>query len=570
MLSSIHQIKNSPWYPLNRNSVRNQTIGPRTLQSKLASRASAVSIRRGLAGLGDIGALSALGAATDGYTAVGTPTQLAAMIAANAPVPALSDPVMPDYDTMVRALVTINWTVPKVPMQTTVATPYTDGSGAHTSLPPSAPLATPPASPIATLPSGSFSLSAQQLQNIQDSLSHLNLGLAGLSTSTGLGSLKRLPRGRVAGQLGALGQGPSTTQLVETAAATGASMIAVGAGIGAFAGPIGAAVGAVVGIIAGLFHHKTVSPPTTQAQIDAARNMVFQYKGIAGSCLGRSYPQSVIQDLTMAMCILADVDWNNAGGCGNQAGIVNSWNEQLARLNLFFTALASNPIGAMITLRDIPSLPGHGKTNMNVSYTFPNPGPQAPNYILGPFYAQYFYVMCNIFQNEQNCTGWQLTAPMPQYICDLIDWFRAQHSQWDIPAGTIDPPVVYPTLSLVPGQVNEPNATPTQPALSPPAVGINPGIVGASLTITGSETRGGQIQVTGAQESGGQVIAVPRPPPPLQSNPANSPLGPGGNLNFHQPGIVAPSEFLGLSNSTLWLLGGAAALFLILAETRPR
>jgi hypothetical protein len=258
------------------------------------------------------------------------------------------------------------------------------------------------------------------------------------------------------------------------------------------------------------------------------------------------------------MCINADAEWNNAGGCGNQAGIVNSWNEQLARLNLFFTAIASNAVGATITLQDIPSLPGHGKTNMNVTYSFPNPGAQAPNYILGPLYSQYFFTMCNIFQDEQNCSGWQLSAPMPQYVCDLIDWFRSQHPQWDIPAGTVDPPVTYPTLSLQPGQVNEGTATASVPALSAPAVGISPDTVGASLTETGSDI-GGNFEVTGAQLTGGAIVTVPPPPPPMAATPYSS-AGYGAALS-------AGGFSTALSSDWIWLL--AAGLFLLL-ETKPK
>jgi hypothetical protein len=266
------------------------------------------------------------------------------------------------------------------------------------------------------------------------------------------------------------------------AATTTVSLIALDASIGAMAGPIGAAVGVVVGVIMGLFAKKVQSPPTTAAQLQQAATYIATYKQMAGSVIGRAYPLSTIQDMAMAFCINADKYYNNAGGCGNQAGITNTWNEQLARLNLFFTTIANTAIGATVTLRDIPSLPGHGNTNMNVTFEFPNPGVQSPNYILGPLYAQYFYVMCNIFQDSANCAGLQLTAPVPQFYCDLIDWYRAQHAAWDIPAGTVDAPVEYTAVSLQPGQVTTSASTADVAVLTTPAVVAPASVATAALT----------------------------------------------------------------------------------------
>jgi len=449
--------------------------------------------------------LGALGASSSAPVVLtGTNTQLAAMIAANMSVPLPSDMTMPDLVTLGNAIDTINSNIPSVPVQENVPVPSAYGD------------------------------------------SHA-------SNLSGIGSPIHY-----SGSRGLQGLG-STTSIVESAAATGASVIAIDVGIGAFAGPIGAAVGLVVGIIMGLFHKKVVSPPTTQAQITASRNFISQYKQIAGSCIGRAYSTTTMQDITMAFCINADVYYNNAGGCGNQAGITNSWNEQLARLNAFFTAMQGQAVGAMITMRDIPSLPGHGKTNMSVTYEFPNPGVNAPNYILGPYYAQYFYTMCNIFQNEGNCAGWLLSAPVPQYFCDLIDWFRAQHSQWDIPAGTVDSPVEYATLTLQPGQVNTIAATPTVPALTLAATGVNPNVVGASLTINSDGT---------ATETGGTVnTALSNSNPLLQAGSSTSALTTGGSSSG---GAVATSvaASLGLSNEELWMLGAGAVLLLVLYKMK--
>ena len=306
----------------------------------------------------------------------------------------------------------------------------------------------------------------------------------------------------------------NVVQVASSAGGTAASAIAIDVGLGAYAGPIGAAVGLVVGIICTLFHKKTVSPPTTQAQIQAALSFSAQYQQQAGRVIGRSYPDTIMQDVTMSLCILADAYLNDAGGCKDQAGIANSWGEQLTRLNYFFTALASASVGDTIVLRDIPSLPGHGRTNMGVSFSFPNPGVDAPNYILGPYYSQYFYVMCNIFTDSGDCEAWQLEKPMPQYVCDLIDWYRAKHTGWDIPAGTIDAPVEYQDVSYDPGQVNEPDATADEPDLTAPSSGIpSPDSTDVSIsidpnTLSASFTQEVTPSSTPVNTSGPSALAV--------------------------------------------------------------
>lgn len=330
-------------------------------------------------------------------------------------------------------------------------------------------------------------------------------GLAGFAypsrVRTGLSGL-----GQTTGDLTA-----SQSKLLTQGAAITASAIALDAGIGSLAGPIGAAVGLVVGIIASLFQHKVASPPTTAAQIASAKQFIAQYSQMAGSVIGRAYPLSTMQDMTMAFCINADAMYNNAGGCGDQEGIQNSWTSQLTYLTNFFTALANTPIGSTVVLRDIPSVLGHGNTNTNVSFQFPNPGVQSPNYILGPLFAQYFYVICNIFQDSANCQGYILTAPVPQFYCDLVDWFRAQHAPaWDIPPGTVDAPVEYSTLSLQPGQITTTASTPTVPELTLPAetatgAPVSPLEEGASLTEepngTALSTGGALVSATSGQST---------------------------------------------------------------------
>lgn len=380
-----------------------------------------------------------------------------------------------------------------------------------------------------------------------------------------------------------------TNQLIAQGADVAAYSLAAYAGLGALAGPIGAAVGLVVGIIAGLFAKKVSSPPTTQAQVAQAQSFIQQYQRVAGTCIGRAYPDTTIQDVAMAFCINALVEYGNAGGCQNQQGILNTWNEQQVRLNAFFTALAGSNKGDTITLRDISSLPGHGKTNMNVSFTFVNPGVSSPNYILGPYYAQYFFTMCNIFSTAGDCVGEHLTAPVPQFYCDMIDWYRAKYPAWDIPLGSVvnadvaagalsvpgvDDDVEYQTVSLQPGQVNSPAATALLPALTLPAVTASGGPVnadeeGGSLSIAAPGPTAG---TGGAVDSGGTIVSNPPNSTAAQiyQNPSGvntGLIGAGGGAVQTGAGSSA-SNFaasLGLTETQLLLIAGVA-LILVMRE----
>lgn len=443
--------------------------------------------------------LAGLGAAATPIQVTGTPSQIVAMLAAHIVVPTNVDPsVYNDPTQVANALALINGQVPTLPVVENVSPPSVSGS--------------------------------------------VHRAVSGLDPTQYFGT-------HGLGGLGTMGYAINPS----SAGATIASSIMIAEGFTAWAGPVGMAVGVVVGLIMGLFHHKQVSPPTTQAQIQQAQQFIQQYRQMAGTVIGRAYPTTAMQDIAMAFCINSLVQWNNAGGCKDQAGIQNTWAEQLSRLNTFFSAMQSAPVGSMVTLRDTPSLPGHGKTDMSVTFEFPNPGVNAPNYILGPLYAQYFYTMCNIFQNEMNCTGLQLTAPVPQFYCDLIDWFRAQHPQWDIPAGTIDAPVQYVDLSLQPGQVTSPLSTAAVPVLTLAATGINPNVIGASLVINSDGT---------AAETGGSVsTALTNANPVLQAGQPQA-LGPSGGQG------VTVAASLGISNDDIWLLGGAAVLLLLLYKMK--
>lgn len=495
----------SLYYPANRNSARGQTIGPRRVNfDAIAAQKSS-----GLSGLGAFGALNDV---SGGLVLSGTPTQIQAMVAANANVPQLSDSVSYDDATLNAAVATIT-SIPQVPKMVTVPIPAKSG--------------------ITFAATGLSGLGAYR-GNIQHR-----------STLSGLGA-GTVPYGAIASVAGASAQE--------------ATDISIGASIGAFAGPWGAAIGAVVGAIVGLFHKKVVSPPTTQAQIQASQQFITWYEKIAGTCIGRAFTTTQIQDMVMAFCINGLVQWQNAGGCGDQEGIQNTWNEHQYYIKAFFTGMQNTAVGSQVVLRDNPSLLGRGKTNTSITFSFPNPGVQAPNYILGPLFAQYYYVMCNIFNSEYSCQGLHLTSPVPQFYCDFVDWYRSAYPAWDIPAGTIDAPVQYEALSLAPGQVTTAASTASIPVLTLAASGINPNVVGASLVINADGT---------AAESGGTVNTALSTANPILGAGNSVASAAGATTPVSQPvyssGITAS---LGLSDDDIWLAAAGAVLLLILYKAR--
>lgn len=491
--------------------------------------------QRRVSALGGFGSIAtpmpSVSNAAAGSTISLTPTQLSAAIAAAAAPSVIlpDDMTMPSAGVLANALTTIVSTIPMVAVPGNLPVPSVSGT-THT-------------------------------------------GLSGFYVP------QRRGMGRI--QLGSFGAGtpdltPQETSAVSTVLATTASIIAADAAIGAAAGPIGAAVGVVVGIICSLFRHKVVSPPTTQAQITAAKAFIASYKQIAGSVIGRSYPESTVQDISMAFCINADAMYNNAGGCGDQEGIAASWTDQLWYLGNFFKTVAATGIGDTVVLRDNPGLLGHGDTNTNVTFEFPNPGVQSPNYILGPLYAQYVYVMCNIFQDSANCAGFQLTAPVPQFYCDLVDWFRAQTPAWDIPPGTIDAPVQYSSVTLAPGQVTTAQSTATTPVLSLPALTLTAtppasNEEGESLTINPDDT---------ATVTGGTLVnpAETDNDSAAQTAVANgsASVTSGGNVIDNATGAVVGtvnpdgsiSAVFGMSSTEILLLLGAGALLLYLGSRK--
>lgn len=242
----------------------------------------------------------------------------------------------------------------------------------------------------------------------------------------------------------------------------------VGAAIGGPVGAaVGAAVGAIIGIVGGLFGAKKAIPKVSATEITQCQQWMAAYTQVAGSVVGRNFTASAISDLMTAIAVLDPGFW----GWPNSQSIVvtdvsNFVNNELPiRLNDFFTACAGAALGATITMKDDPSILGHGKTNLAVTYSFPNPGVNAPSYVLGPYFAQYFFVMCGIFQSAGNCVG-HLTAPLPQLYTDILDWYRSTRPNWDTPQPNVvtgtDLSISSPTQTSATTYVGPATAGPTQ------------------------------------------------------------------------------------------------------------
>lgn len=309
------------------------------------------------------------------------------------------------------------------------------------------PIVTPqvPAKTTVPVPSGGGTEGAKTTSN-----------LSGLGTLRGNGSSLRSPMYRTKG-FGAVavstsaGVNPnaSTASAVVVDTATGAALgTAIMPGIGT---AIGAAVGAIVGLISGLFGKKQAVPTVSAADIAQAKTWYAQYNAIANSTVGRQFTQTAIQDMITAAAILDPGFWGDSSSTQISIPAVNNfYGEVMTRVSDFMTAIQAAAVGATITIKDDPSIAGHGKTNLNVTYSFISPGLNAPSYVLGPLFAQYFYTMCAIFVPASDCTG-HLNPPLPQFYTDLIDYVRSTHAGWDTPQPNvvgIVPSVAAPTETV--------------------------------------------------------------------------------------------------------------------------
>ena len=279
------------------------------------------------------------------------------------------------------------------------------------------------------------------------------------------------------------------------------NLVGVGASVGAVAGPIGSAVGAVVGVIASLFGGKKSPPPVWLGTIDYqnAASTMQQYDAIAGTIIGSQLTQAQMQAIMQAFCVnLYGANHGNIG-CTSVGGVNAIWTSDLAFAAKFFQALQQTPAGGQVRLNDIPSLPGHGKANMNLFYTFTNPGVSADSATLGPLFAQYMYTIETQYTGDQSAALWGLSAPAPQLWTDFIDWYRSQFAQFA--------PAV-PTVAPAPAG---PIASPTQTggtfaATAAPVAALGPAVT--PQVTTGAVTPGGASALTAAATSTPQVTAT--------------------------------------------------------------
>jgi hypothetical protein len=348
-------------------------------------------------------------------------------------------------------------------------------------------------------------------------------------------------------RLGRLGVASEITDF-QVGASTGAIIGSVVPGVGT---AIGAAVGAIVGLVAGLFGSKKAVPKVSQADVVQAQTWMQQYVQVAGSVVGRNFSASAIQDMLTAMAILDPGFWGDSSSLQISIPAVQNWyGEEMTRLNDFFTAMSKVPIGSPVTMADDPSIPGHGKTNLSITFTFTNPGVNAPSYVLGPLFAQYFYVMCGIFVAAADCTG-HLTAPLPQMHTDILDWFRAGKAGWDTPQPNVvtgtDASIAAPTSTTVVTPATATTAAQTVTTFTPPPVTAPP--VAASLPTY--STPAANLVNLATNPSAGQPTPLDQPSTimPVASGPVTA--------------ISPVSNVLGLSTPELLVLALLAGFLLL-------
>jgi CO/xanthine dehydrogenase FAD-binding subunit len=365
------------------------------------------------------------------------------------------------------------------------------------------------------------------------------------NTYKALGTLRSPAYGTY--RLGALGVS-SNVQDFQAGTVVGATIGNVVPGVGT---AIGAAVGALVGLVAGLFGKKKSVPKVSPADVQQAQAWMSAYVQVAGSVVGRNFSSSQISDMLTAMAILDPGFWGDAQSTQIPIAAVNNWQgEEMTRLNDFFTAMSKTPLGQSVTMTDDSSIPGHTKTNLNVTFTFTNPGVNAPSYVLGPIFAQYFFAMCTIFQPTGNCTG-HLTAPLPQMHTDILDWFRASRPSWDTPQPDVvtetDASIAAPSASVTS------TSSGTRTSYVQPAVTATP--VAASLPEYSAPAAG---NVDLATIPGAEALT------PLDSSYAVSAASGAGDSGYDSAsGTTGVSILPGLSNTDLLVLALVGAFLLL-------
>lgn len=363
------------------------------------------------------------------------------------------------------------------------------------------------------------------------------------------------------GRFGVLGVSAEVAD-ISTGASLGAEVGSVIPGVGT---AIGAAVGAVIGAIIGLFGKKKAIPLVSQADVAQAQTWMQQYVQIAGSVVGRNFSASAIQDLLTAMAILDPGFWGDSNSTQiSIPAVTNFYGEEMTRLQDFFTAMTKVPIGGTVTIGDDPAIPGHGKTNLSITFSFTNPGVNAPSYVLGPLFAQYFYVMCGIFVAAADCTG-HLTAPLPQLHTDILDWWRSTKSGWDTP----QPDVVTGTDASIAAPVAQTVVIPATASAPPQTVTtyVAPAVTATPVAVSLPEysaPAAGAVDLATDPSAGA--------PTPLDTSQAITSAfsdgTPGANtVPLATAGVVATNETIfGLSTTQLLLIGLVGAAVLIYSK----
>jgi hypothetical protein len=227
----------------------------------------------------------------------------------------------------------------------------------------------------------------------------------------------------------------------------------------------------------------------------------------------------------------------------------NFYNETMTRVNDFLKAIANAAVGATISIHDDPTIQGHLPSENTyfpgITYTFISPGINAPSYVLGPLFAQYFFTMCTIFQSGGACSG-HLNPPMPQFYTDLVDYVRASHAGWDTP----QPNVIGLVCSVAPPTVLQCGSTTESEAFQSvcipltciPAADATPGSVAPVVVVPGiSAVNIGVCGTTGAITSESETAIT------------------GGGV-VSSPGLAAG---LAANPTLLWVGAGILALFLV-------
>jgi hypothetical protein len=289
-----------------------------------------------------------------------------------------------------------------------------------------------------------------------------------------------------------------------------------------------------------------------------------------------------------AIAILDPGFWGLTQSASISVPAVNNFvnNEMPIRLNDFFNGLAATPVGSPVTLRDNPNVlghgGGHGSTNPQ-TYSFLNPGVNAPSYVLGPLFAQYMFVECEVC-GSSSCTysppscSPHLNAPLPQLYSDIIDWYRSSRPQWDTPqpnvvTGTdlsiaaptqtsattfVAPAIAAPVVTTVSPQtgqnvtLQDPSVAQTQTAFQETAA-TAPATGSTLATAPIADTSASAINALPQLEAAGDITTTPL----TATTPVDAATG----------AVTGAAAVTGVSSTTVLLIAGGLALVLVLSSS---